>query len=93
MKTIFEGKYRTSQNYWCAVLDPSDCTKRYLVNYGGWNGGAFKTFWLFRNALKFAKSRKEDFVFIYDEMHCTSLTLRTMRHIYGGAYAHEVKEI
>ena len=85
MKPKFDGKYCTSQNYWCAVLNPFDCTKRYEVDYGGWNGGKFKTFWFFRNALKFAQSCKEDFVSIQDEKNLTSLTLKEETYVISNA--------
>ena len=75
-KPEFPDKYMTSQNWWTSVIDPLDCTKRYSVFYGNLSGGRFETFWFFRNAYKFAKSRYEDFVSISDEKNKTSLTIR-----------------
>jgi hypothetical protein len=75
-KPKFTDRYCTTQIWWKSVLDLGDCTRRYSVNYGGWNGGQFKNFWFFRNALKFAETRSDVFVDIYDEMHQTSLRIR-----------------
>ena len=73
---------RRSMNmeWWLDVLDPNDCTRRYCVNTGGWNGGSYESFWFFKNALKYARTCHTEFVSIYDEKNKTSLDLRTMKH-------------
>lgn len=65
---------KTFLQWMLCILDPGDCTRRYSVSYGDYNGGMFKCFWFKRNAIKFAKSRYEQFVDIYDDS----------KHPYGG---------
>lgn len=40
--------------------------RRYRVNYGDLTAGHFKDFWFYKNAEKFAKTKKELFVDIED---------------------------
>ena len=91
-KPKFTGDFFSSGNWWFDVLNPGDCTKRYSVRTGGWDGGSFKTFWFFRNALKYAKICHTDFVSIYDEKNKTSLKLRGMKHN-GIKYEPEINEL
>lgn len=79
-KPKFEGEYFSTGNWWFDVLSINNSTRRYCVNTGGWNSGSFKNFWLFRNALKYARTCHTEFVSIYDEKYKTSLQLRGMEY-------------
>lgn len=60
----------------CTFLEPAIITKKWTVDYGGWNGGRFESFWSKEKALEFARERKELFVDLENEMTGERIRIR-----------------
>ena len=58
------------------LLRPYMTTKKWTVSCGDWNGGWFKSFWKFDNAVEHARQQTDLFVDIENEMTGESIRVR-----------------
>jgi hypothetical protein len=65
---------------WHDAMNISSTLRLWRVDYGDWNGGRLRNFWLKKNAWKFAHTRSDIFVSIHNNVTNECIKVRESDH-------------